>query len=113
MLIAAVLAAERMDAGGDQPAHPRRQLQFARLVNAEESCKDERPADCAGWAADGECEANAGFMMSSCAHSCTRCAEGPSGVGVMRSVQERTVAVPHVSARGAATAHTPTGAALM
>ena len=87
-------------------AGPQRQLQFARLLHAEdelpesspqrqlrvderpEGCKDERP-DCAGWAADGECEANPGYMMTACAHSCTRCAEGPSGVGVMRSKKER------------------------
>jgi len=73
-------------------AHPQRQLQFARLIHTEdelpEGCKDERP-DCAGWAADGECEANPGYMMTSCAHSCTRCGEGPSGVGVMRSKKER------------------------
>ena len=87
-------------------ARPQRQLQFARLLHAEdelpesrpqrqlrvderpEGCKDERP-DCAGWAADGECEANPGYMMTACAHSCTRCAEGPSGVGVMRSKKER------------------------
>jgi hypothetical protein len=73
-------------------ARPRRQLQFARLIHAEnerpEACQDEKP-DCAGWAADGECEANAGYMMQACAHSCTRCAEGPSGVGVMRSKKER------------------------
>ena len=87
-------------------AGPQRQLQFARLIHAEdelpegspqrqlrvderpEGCKDERP-DCAGWAADGECEANPGYMMTACAHSCTRCGEGPSGVGVMRSKKER------------------------
>jgi len=69
-------------------ARPRRQLQFARLTHADDGCKDERP-DCAGWAADGECEANAGYMMASCTHSCTRCGEGPSGVGVLRSKKER------------------------
>ena len=73
---------------GSLATPPRRQLQFARLTGSDDRCRDERP-DCAGWAADGECEANPGYMMTACAHSCTRCAEGPEGVGVLRSKEER------------------------
>ena len=52
---------------------------FARAANASRAdlkalvdCKDEHSA-CADWASKGECEANAGFMLSSCRLSCGRC----------------------------------------
>ena len=53
---------------------------FARAANgsiadlrALVDCKDQHSA-CADWASKGECEANAGFMLSSCRLSCGRCA---------------------------------------
>jgi len=38
-------------------------------------CEDAEP-DCAGWARDGECEANAAFMRETCKKSCGGCSGG-------------------------------------
>ena len=46
---------------------------------AASGCADTRE-ECSDWAADGECEKNAGFMLTECAHSCTLCKEGQPGV---------------------------------
>lgn len=42
-------------------------------VDVAPVCEDEKPADCPGWAASGECEKNPGFMHGSCRMSCKRC----------------------------------------
>jgi hypothetical protein len=60
-------------------------LGFASLAP---SCKDAM-VECAQWAADGECEKNPAFMLTSCSDSCTRCAEGPEGAGLPRTAEER------------------------
>lgn len=76
-----------------RPGLPRRALQFASLpgkdaaANSTAGCRDAQ-AECAGWASRGECDANPAFMLTSCADSCTRCAEGPHGVGKPRSLAE-------------------------
>lgn len=67
-------------------AHPQRRPLFARLEGRQ--CVDAT-VDCAGWAASGECEKNPGYMLSSCAKSCTRCEDGQAGFDVMRSHDER------------------------
>ena len=59
-------------------------LAFASLQPKADSCTDAQ-AECAGWAAGGECEKNPTFMLTSCADSCTRCNEGPEGIGKPRS----------------------------
>lgn len=61
---------------------------FASLVPPADACTDTQPM-CAEWAAAGECENNPNFMLTGCADSCTRCKEGPAGVGKMRSAAER------------------------
>ena len=50
---------------------------FGRLFRRKPiaaSCRDAHET-CAEWAASGECEANPGFMLQSCLHSCTTCAD--------------------------------------
>ena len=58
-------------------AAPQRRLQFARLFNKEDSvtggaCQDNNE-DCDGWATEGECETNPGYMNTECPLSCKRC----------------------------------------
>ena len=58
-------------------AAPQRRLQFARLFNKEDSvpggaCEDKNE-DCDGWATEGECESNPGYMNTECPLSCKRC----------------------------------------
>ncbi|KAL1529647.1 hypothetical protein AB1Y20_000588 [Prymnesium parvum] len=67
---------------------PRRSLQFASLVPPNDACVDTHEM-CAQWAAAGECENNPSFMLTGCADSCTKCKEGPSGVGQLRTPAER------------------------
>ena len=46
-------------------------------------CVDARPADCTGWAASGECIANAGYMHDDCPVSCGLCPPPPSPPGTL------------------------------
>ena len=39
------------------------------------SCGDDAGDDCCGWARDGECENNPGFMLVRCAKSCDACGD--------------------------------------
>lgn len=38
-----------------------------------EACVDNRPQQCAAWAAAGECERNPGYMLGRCKASCAQC----------------------------------------
>ena len=84
--VALSLAATELHAAG-----PRRTLLFPRLPTPANTtaagCRDAQ-VECAGWASAGECASNPDFMLSSCADSCTRCNEGPGGVGQLRSQAE-------------------------
>ena len=68
---------------------PRRELPFASLVPPKSSSCVDTQAQCATWAAAGECEKNPDFMLTGCADSCTRCKEGPDGEGRMRTQADR------------------------
>ena len=47
-------------------------LLFNRILNGKEECKDDSP-NCKDWAADGECDSNPSFMLTSCRRSCGKC----------------------------------------
>ena len=68
-------------------------LSFPSLVQQHDHpvaprCKDEKPNECAEWASMGECKNNPTYMLAACPDSCTRCSEGPEGVGKLRSPEE-------------------------
>ena len=89
-MLAAIASLARHTLTTDQTqAAPHRRLQFARLFNQEDSvtggaCQDNNE-NCDGWAADGECAANPGYMHVECPLSCKRCtALAKGGAAVQR-----------------------------
>jgi hypothetical protein len=56
------------------PPLPERVAGHANLLEGEEPCKDES-ADCASWAALGECSNNKAYMLVNCPVSCRSCAQ--------------------------------------
>jgi hypothetical protein len=100
---AAEAGADNVQAGADEPTKVA-ELRETRSVTSDEvdetptaespshdetgGCKDDQ-LECSGWAAKGQCESNPGFMMTSCAFSCTRCNEGPQFATELRSMSER------------------------
>ena len=63
---------EKGDVNGASATALFRFLRGEHLVDPAERCVDGE-AHCSGWAADGECDKNAGFMRSSCRASCGVC----------------------------------------
>lgn len=71
-----------------------------READAADPCHDSDPS-CEGWAWEGECERNAGFMDDSCPRSCDLCcAEGDAACELRRA--ERRQARAQVAAAPAA-----------
>ena len=68
---------------------PSRRLLFASLQPSGGGECVDTDDKCAAWAASGECENNPAYMLRSCVNSCTRCAEGPEGVGKPREMADR------------------------
>ena len=56
----------------------------------QSKCKDS-DTSCASWAGGGECDANPGFMLSSCPLSCNACPEGDEDPACVR--RNKTAAV--------------------
>ena len=88
-MLAAIASLARHTLTDQAQAAPHRRLQFARLFNQEDSvtggaCQDNNE-NCDGWAADGECAANPGYMHVECPLSCKRCtALAKGGAAVQR-----------------------------
>ena len=89
VMLAAIASLARHTLTDQAQAAPHRRLQFARLFNQEDSvtggaCQDNNE-NCDGWAADGECAANPGYMHVECPLSCKRCtALAKGGAAVQR-----------------------------
>ena len=82
-MLAAIASMARHTLTDQAQGAPHRRLQFARLFNQEDSvaggaCQDKNE-NCDGWAADGECAANPGYMHVECPLSCKRCTALASG----------------------------------
>ena len=89
VMLPAIASLARHTLTDQAQAAPHRRLQFARLFNQEDSvtggaCQDNNE-NCDGWAADGECAANPGYMHVECPLSCKRCtALAKGGAAVQR-----------------------------
>jgi hypothetical protein len=71
-------------------------LPAPRSVAVRTDCAD-RTADCVGWAAQGECDRNAGYMDAACPRSCGLCVHAP---GVKAMAQHATAVCKALRAAG-------------
>ena len=57
-------------------------LRLVLYTFAGSSCKDNNKS-CSGWAANGECTKNPGYMLVNCKKSCNKCGGGGGGGNII------------------------------